>query len=82
MQIKNHLLYKANRFSMLEHLRIIGPLKKTPIQILLGLENGELNPVSLDEGQLFIFQRDFPSDLELFRQILQKYTLGKPVIYD
>lgn len=70
-------------FSPLEHLRILGPLKKTSIKILMGLENEKLNYKTIDQGQLIIFQRDFPSDLELYRQVVNyAHQLSKPVIYD
>lgn len=84
MEIKKITFFtKQLGFSPMEHLRIMGPLKKTPIQIMLGFNDDKLNSEIISLSQLILFQRDFPQDLKLYRQVIkQAELLKKPVIYD
>lgn len=69
--------------SALEHERVIGPLSYANIQILPGIVNGKVSVENITNGQLVLFQRNFPEKLDDYVKVLRAAkSLSKPVVYD
>ncbi len=69
--------------SAIEHLRVIGPLTYLNVEILPGITNGVINKENIGKGQLLLFQRDFPEQIDDYTEILNlARSASKPVVYD
>ncbi|MFZ3151595.1 MAG: glycosyltransferase [Anaerolineaceae bacterium] len=55
--------------SALEHLRIHAPLRQAGITVLRGVEGGQFSRANIDTSDLFLYQRDFPEDLQAYQVI-------------
>ncbi|MEW5870924.1 MAG: glycosyltransferase [Chloroflexota bacterium] len=68
-------------------LRILSPAEQAGFTVIRGndWENDQLKtfPAQIAEADLVVIQRDFPSHIEAYEQIIaQAHTLRKPVIYE
>lgn len=69
--------------SAIEQLRVMGPLSYLNVEILPGIINGLISRENIEIGQLIIFQRDFPEQLEQYNEITKiARLLSKPIIFD
>lgn len=69
--------------SPLEHLRVIGPISHTNINLIMGPELKQNIQSNIVESDLIIVQRTFPADYKTFNEILDiTRRLKKPLIYD
>jgi GT2 family glycosyltransferase/glycosyltransferase involved in cell wall biosynthesis len=85
MRIKNAVCYS---FSLtgedpMAHLRLIGPLRQSGINIINGIENDQIIINRVSEGDMVIIQREFPKNFESYEQIIEiARKEEKPVVYD
>jgi len=69
--------------SALEYLRIIGPISFTINEILKGTENNEEVFKYIEQANLVVIQRDFPSDFNFYNKVFKfSRELKKPLVYD
>lgn len=69
--------------SPLEHLRVVGPISHTDIEILMGPELKQNIYNNIDEVDLILIQRMFPADFETIKEIINiSRALKKPLVYD
>lgn len=74
---------RESGLSALEQLRIIAPLTHADIEIVNCSELGSGNVDCINEADLVLFQRDFPSDLDAYNHISNyARSVSKPVVYD
>ena len=83
-KIKSIVFYSAyNEEYAIEYLRIIAPLQRAGIEIIRGVEAGEINADKVFYGDAVIFQREFPQNLAAYEHIMQAARQAdKPVIYE
>lgn len=66
-----------------EHLRIIGPLSHTKIQVINGVEGARPNLDLIKSGDLVVFQRNFLSRYSNYMAVLDRaHKHGIPVVMD
>ncbi len=53
----------------LSHLRFTAAMETLGIQIIKGVENGQVVPVRALEGDLVVLQRDFPRDYKAYQEV-------------
>ena len=63
--------------SPLEHLRIVSPLKHAGIEIVHGIENGQINLKNFEDSNFTVLQRDFPRDLDKYKIIKEHISIKK-----
>ena len=69
--------------SPLEHIRVVGPISYTNINLLMGPELKNNIYKNIYEADLVLIQRVFPSDFNTFKKILNiSRTLEKPLVFD
>ena len=73
MKIKNVVCYS---FSLIDenpmaHLRLIGPLRHSGINIVNGIENNQITINSVSEGDVVIIQREFPKKFDRYEKIIE-----------
>ena len=83
-KIKSIVFYSAYKEEYaIEYLRIIAPLQRAGIEIIRGVEAGEINADKVFYGDAVIFQREFPQNLAAYEQIVQAARqANKPIIYE
>jgi GT2 family glycosyltransferase len=85
MTIKRAACYSfsLNNQDPLAHLRLIGPFGHAGINIINGIESGQIMVSRVSEADVVVIQRNFPKELESFRKIVQlAHKKHKPVIFD
>ena len=85
MKIKNVVCYSfyLNDESPLAYLRLIGPLRRSEINVIYGIENNQVIINRVYEGDLVVIQREFPKEFDSYEKILEiAHKEGKPVIFD
>jgi hypothetical protein len=62
MKIKNAVCYSfyLNDEGLLAYIRLIGPLRRSGINIVNGIENNQIIMNRVSEGDVVIIQREFP----------------------
>jgi len=69
--------------SPLEHLRVVGPISHTDINLLKGPELKQNIYSNINDADLILIQRVFPADFDSFKQIFNiSRNLKKPLVYD
>lgn len=83
MSLRVAYFSKDAGLSPLEHLRIVSPLEHAGIEIVHGIENGNINLKSIEDSDFTVIQRDFPRDLDKY-EIIKDYSRARniPIIYD
>ncbi len=73
MEIKNVVCYSFSLSggSALAHLRIAGPLGQANINIINGIENGEIVIERVRDGDVVVIQRDFPREFNACEKIIE-----------
>ncbi|MDW7754631.1 MAG: hypothetical protein SCH68_05645, partial [Brevefilum sp.] len=72
-----------NITTALEHLRITGPISYTHNKILKGTLNNQDVFKYIEQANLVVIQRDFPSDINFYTKVLEyARELKKPLVYD
>ena len=67
----------------LGYLRLLGPAMKLGIKVIEGMEDDQIFPERVLEGDVVVLQRDFPSHLAEYEEILSlAHQQGKAVILD
>jgi len=67
----------------LEHLRVLGPLSRTKIQVINGMEGGVPNLDLIRDGDLVVFQRNFSSRYAAYQRVLDEAHKHRiPVLMD
>ena len=67
----------------LEHLRVLGPLSHTEIQVINGIEGDKPNLDLVRSGDLVIFQRNFSSRYQAYQSVMNEaHKHGIPVVMD
>jgi processive 1,2-diacylglycerol beta-glucosyltransferase len=83
--IRNATCYSfhLNSGESLGHLRLTGPLTQAGISIISGIEGGQVLVSKVSEGDIVIFQRDFPIRLDEYSKVIETaHKEGKPVVFD
>jgi len=74
---------QSSEITAVEHMRIFGPLHYAGIKVTKGIVNGNLDFASIEGSQAYIFQRDFPKHLSIYRTILREAESNNiPLILD
>ncbi|MFZ3070595.1 MAG: rhamnan synthesis F family protein [Anaerolineaceae bacterium] len=67
----------------IEYLRIIAPLRQAGIEIIPGVQDGEVMVERVLDGDAVLFQREFPGNLVVYDQIVTlARQANKPILYD
>lgn len=67
----------------LEHLRVLGPLSHTEIQVINGIEGHKPNLDLVRSGDLVVFQRNFSSRYLAYQSVMNEaHEHGIPVVMD
>jgi lipopolysaccharide biosynthesis protein/glycosyltransferase involved in cell wall biosynthesis len=85
MNVKNAVCYSfdMDREDAMAHLRLIGPLRESGINIINGIKNNQIVTDCISEGDLVIIQREFPWKFDEYSEIVKiAHKEGKPVVYD
>ena len=85
MRIEKAICYSFHLRSeeALGYLRLIGPLRHAGISIINGIEDDQVLAGKISEGEIVIFQRDFPILIDEFRKVLDTAREeGKAVVFD
>jgi len=85
MKIKNAVCYSffLNDEGSLAHLRLIGPLGQSGINIINGIENDQIIIDRVLEGDIVIIQRNFPREFNDYEKIMEiAHKEKKPVVFD
>lgn len=65
------------------YLRLRAPLQQAGINIVYGVENGEILPERVSEGDVVIFQREIPWKFDKYQKIAAAARQGrKPIVFD
>ena len=85
MKIRNAVCYS---FSLsgedpMAHLRLIGPLRQSGIDIIKGVENGQIVVGRVSEADIIIIQRELPKKFDDYKKIVEfARKEGKPLVFD
>ena len=85
MKIRNAVCYSfsLNGKDPMAHLRLIGPLGQSGINIIKGLENDQMIINRIAEGDMVIIQREIPGKFDDYQKIMEyAHKEGKPVVFD
>jgi glycosyltransferase involved in cell wall biosynthesis len=85
MKIKSAVCYSLylNDEALLAYVRLIGPLRRSGINIINGIENDQININRVSEGDIVIIQREFPKQFDNYKKIIELARKeGKPVVFD
>jgi len=85
MKIKNAVCYsfRLNDESLLAYVRLIGPLRRSGINIVNGIENNKIIINRVSETDMVIIQREFPKKVDSYNNIIKlAHKEGKPVVFD
>ena len=65
------------------HLRLVAPFREAGIQMILGVENGEIHPERVSLGDVVVIQRHFPINFIEYQRIIEwAHAEEKPIIFD
>jgi glycosyltransferase involved in cell wall biosynthesis len=83
-QLNTVVVYTAYSWvHALTTLRIVRPIQLAGMQLIHGNDLDIAYPENVSQGDVIVFQRDFPASMELYEQILtQARAENKPVIYE
>ena len=82
-QISTVSFYSFNIQDALSHLRMIGPAHHLGLEVIMGVENGQVFIDRAALGDVIVLQRDFPYAIEAYESILtQAHEKHIPVILD
>jgi processive 1,2-diacylglycerol beta-glucosyltransferase len=82
-QITRICFFTFNFQDALSHLRLIGPARHLGIQVIYGVENGQIFVDRALLGNVIVLQRDFPRAIEAYEAILSLARQNNiPVILD
>jgi glycosyltransferase involved in cell wall biosynthesis len=74
---------KNSDITVLEHLRILGPVSYTDLNPIICHKHMQGLLKVLEEVKLIVVQRDFPNDYKFLKFLLQKSKeLNTPIVYD
>jgi glycosyltransferase involved in cell wall biosynthesis len=82
---KINVAFFTNRpnITVLEYLRVIGPVAYTDMNLLICHKDMENVLEAIDNAHLLVIQRDFPNDYDFFKFLLKTSEIqNKPIIYD
>jgi len=85
MKIKNAVCYSFSLYGEdpMAHLRLIGPLRQSGINIVNGIENGQIVVGRISEADIIIIQRELPKKFDDYKKIVEfARKEGKPVVFD
>jgi glycosyltransferase involved in cell wall biosynthesis len=85
MVVRNVVCYSLdlNACNAMAHLRLNGPLGEAGINIVNGIEGEQVCPEKVREGELVIFQRNFPRKFPEYQKVIEAARReGKPVVFD
>jgi processive 1,2-diacylglycerol beta-glucosyltransferase len=68
--IKSISFYSFNYQDALSHLRLIGPAHHLGLNVINGVENGQIFVERAVLGDIIVLQRDFPREIEAYDKIL------------
>jgi glycosyltransferase involved in cell wall biosynthesis len=83
MNIRNVCFYSFNFQDALSHLRLVGPANHLGVNVIYGVESGQVHPDRANQGDVIVVQRDFPRAYEAYqviRTIAQRKRI--PLILD
>lgn len=81
--VQTIVLFSRSEGDAMSVLRILGPAEFSGLTVLRGVEAGVADHNRVDEADLVVIQREFPSDLEAYEKIITKAHAGhKPVVMD
>lgn len=82
-QIKSVCFYSFNFQDALSHLRMFGPARHLGLEVIEGVENGQVYEERALLGDVIVLQRDFPRAIESYEKILAHARQKNiPVILD
>ena len=65
------------------HLRLVAPLEKANIPIILGFDGDQIFPERVTDGDIVIIQRQFPVKFKQYKEIIRRaHEQNKPVIFE
>ncbi len=84
MPVKNVVFLSYSPIkTALEHLRVLGPLSHTEIQVINGIEGDKPNLNLVRSGDLVVFQRNFSSRYLAYQSVMNEaHKHGIPVVMD
>lgn len=84
MPVKNVVFLSYSPIkTALEHLRVLGPLSHTEIQVINGIEGDKPNLDLVRSGDLVVFQRNFSSRYLAYQSVMNEaHEHGIPVVMD
>ena len=85
MKIRSAVCYSfdLNYEGALAYMRLIGPLRRSGINIINGIENNQIIINRVAEGDVVIIQREFPKQFDNYKKIIELARKeGKPVVFD
>lgn len=84
MPVKNVVFLSYSPIkTALEHLRVLGPLSHTEIQVINGIEGDKPNLNLVRSGDLVVFQRNFSSRYQAYQSVMNEaHKHGIPVVMD
>jgi len=85
MKIRNAVCYSfyLNDEALLAYVRLIGPLRRSGINIINGIENNQIIINRVSDGDIVIIQREFPKQFDNYKKIIELARKeGKPVVFD
>src|SRR5574341_317454 len=75
--------YSYSSVDALAYLRLLEPARRAGLQVVNGVENGQIHVERAAHGDVVVLQRDFPANLAAYEQILAlAHREGKPVILE
>jgi len=84
MKIQTAAVYTYERIiASLEAYRLFNPMTRANLQINRGVIDGEFSTEAINNSDIVVFQREFPSNLSNYLSVMsQAANLGKPVVMD
>jgi processive 1,2-diacylglycerol beta-glucosyltransferase len=82
-QVNTIVLFSNAGEHALSILRVKGPAIAAGLQVISGVENGEVHLERVNDGDIVVIQRDFSGDLNAFEKIIAlAHSQMKPVVMD
>jgi glycosyltransferase involved in cell wall biosynthesis len=85
VKIKSAVCYSfyLNDESPLAYIRFIGPLRRSGINIVNGIENNQVIVNRVSEGDVIILHREFSKKTDSYKKIMElAHKEGKPVVFE
>jgi len=89
MKVKNVVVYsfswpaEPNGLEAMGHLRLAAPLRHLGLNIIYGVEKGQIFPERVSQGEIVIVQRHLPGHFDQYKQIVDiARREGKPIVYE